>query len=69
MKTKKHGHENTYMIKGTKMCQVSNHSTMSLKYGQAECLVKMGNHVPNKQTRLQVVVALDKDDINYITDM
>lgn len=28
-----HGHENTCMIKGTKMCQVSNHSTMSLKYG------------------------------------
>lgn len=30
---KQHGHENTCMIKGTKMCQVSNHSIMSLKYG------------------------------------
>lgn len=36
---------------------------------EAECLVKMGNHVLNKQTRLQVVVALDKDDINYVTDL
>lgn len=29
----------------------------------------MGNRILNKQTRLRVVVALDKDDINYETDL